>query len=50
MIQFIYWLVNVGYAFKYHGLIVGLINCIVPYALIWDGLMWLIKTIHGGVQ
>ena len=48
MIGLIYWIVNIGYAFQYHGFMVGLINIIIPYSLIWDGLMWLIRTIHGG--
>ncbi len=48
MLMFIYWIVDVGYSFQYHGIGFGFLNIIFPYSLIWDGLMYLIKLIHGG--
>ena len=50
MVGFVYWFIDVGYAFQYHGAAWGLINIIFPVSLIWDIFMYLIKLIHGGIQ
>lgn len=35
-LAFLGYIVAVVYAFSYHGLLVGLINILIPVTLIWD--------------
>lgn len=46
----VYWLINLGYAFKFWGLGWGLTNIFFPVALLWDGLQYVIKLIHPGLN
>ena len=50
LMQFIYWIINIGYAFKYWGFGWGIFNIFIPVALIWDLFQHLIKWIHPGLQ
>jgi len=38
-ISFIFYIINAIYAFTYHGVLIGFINILVPYAFIWDFVM-----------
>jgi hypothetical protein len=40
-ILFIGYIVNVVYAFMHVGVVVGFINILVPYALMWDIAMFI---------
>ena len=46
----IYWIINIGYAFKYWGFGWGIFNIFIPVSLIWDALTYLISLIHPGVH
>ena len=46
MISFIYWLVDVGYAFHFYGIGYGILNIFIPYSLAWDGFMKLVHIVH----
>ncbi len=46
MIGFIYWFVDVGYAFKFYGAGYGVLNIFFPYSLAWDGFQKLVQIIH----
>ena len=45
IIELAYWLYCVIYAFMYWGFLWGLLNIIVPFAPIYDLVIWLIKVI-----
>ena len=47
--QFVYWIINTGYAFKYWGIGWGIVNIFLPVALIWDLLKYAIKLVHPGL-
>lgn len=47
---FIYWIINIGYSFKFWGLGWGIFNIFIPVSLIWDAFKYLIKLIHPGIN